>query len=203
MWSGMVTGRLQYRDFFDNHMPLFQMACAPFMALLGERADIMVALRWMMLPLYLVCLWAVWRLTDVLYSRRAAPWTALCAAALWKFIYTSTEFRTDDLWAAFWLLSLLVAVSGKFTVKRACGFGLLLGLAFAVSLKTVVLVAALSTALVLALALAWLRQRRDGPGPFNSPHACWPSCWQQSSRQPRRCSTLPGGSVLDHVLLRG
>jgi len=163
---GWVTGRLQYRDFFDNHMPLFQMACAPFMALLGERADIMVALRWMMLPLYLVCLWAVWRLTDVLYSRRAAPWTALCAAALWKFIYTSTEFRTDDLWAAFWLLSLLVAVSGKFTVKRACGFGLLLGLAFAVSLKTVVLVAALSTALVLALALAWLRQRRDGPGPL-------------------------------------
>jgi hypothetical protein len=137
---GWVTGRLQYRDYFDNHMPLFQMACAPLMALLGERADIIVALRWMMLPL----------------------WTTLCAAALWKFFYTSTEFRTDDLWAAFWLLSLLVAVSGKFTVKRAGGFGLLLGLAFAVSLKTVMLVAALLTALMLSLALAWMR--REGPG---------------------------------------
>ncbi len=28
VWS-WVTGKLQYRDVFDNHMPLFQMACAP------------------------------------------------------------------------------------------------------------------------------------------------------------------------------
>jgi len=26
---GWTTGRLQYRDLFDNHMPLFQMAYAP------------------------------------------------------------------------------------------------------------------------------------------------------------------------------
>ena len=37
----------------------------------------------------------------------------------------------------------MVAVSGRFTVKRALGFGFLLGLVFAVSMKTVVLVAAL------------------------------------------------------------
>ena len=159
---GWVTGRLQYRDVFDNHMPLFQMACAPLMALCGERADIMVLLRWAMLPLYLVSLWAVYRLTDLLYSRRAAPWSTLCAAALWKFFYTSTEFRTDQLWAAFWLLSLVVAVSGKFTIKRAFGFGLLLGLTGAVSVKSVALAVALGTATVVAFALAWMRRERPG-----------------------------------------
>ena len=162
---GWVTGHLQYRDYFDNHMPLFQMACAPLMALYGERADIMVWMRWTMLPLCFVSLWAVWRLAALLYSRRAAPWCALCAAAFWKFFYTSTEFRTDDLWAAFWLLSLRVAVSGKFTWKRALAFGLMLGLAFAVSLKTVALVAALGTATALALVLAWLRGERPAITP--------------------------------------
>jgi hypothetical protein len=163
VWA-WVTGQLQYRDYFDNHMPLFQMACAPLMALFGERADIVVLLRWSMVPLYLLCLWAVYRLTDLLYVRRAAPWAAMCAAAFWLFFYTSTEFRTDDLWAALWLLSLLTAVSGRFTLKRAFGFGLLLGLAFAVSLKTVVLAAALATATVLTLALAWLKGERPAAG---------------------------------------
>jgi hypothetical protein len=159
VWS-WVTGRLQYRDVFDNHMPLFQMLCAPLMALIGARADIMVWLRWAMLPLYFVSLWSVYRVTEVLYSRRVAPWSALLAGVLAKFFYTSTEFRTDQLWAAFWLLSLVVAVSGKFTVKRAFGFGLMLGLAGAVSVKTVALVAALGTATAAAMALAWWRGER-------------------------------------------
>jgi len=159
---GWATGRLQYRDLFDNHMPLFQMLCAPLMRLLGERADIVILLRWAMTPLYLACLWCVFRLAEMLYGRRIAPWACLAAAALPKFFYTSTEFRPDDLWAFFWLLALLVAVSGRFTLRRALGFGLLLGLTFAVSMKTVVLLGALLAALLVALPLAWMR--RDGPG---------------------------------------
>ncbi len=158
---GWATGRLQYRDLFDNHMPLFQMLCAPLMALLGERADIIIMLRWAMLPIFLADLWCVFRLTERLYNRRIAPWVCLVAAALPKFFYTSTEFRPDDLWALFWLLALLVAVNGRFTVKRALGFGLLLGLTFAVSMKTVVLLAGLLTAVLVALPLAWAR--REGP----------------------------------------
>ena len=157
------TGQLQYRDVFDNHMPLFQMACAPLMALFGERPDIIMVLRWLMLPLYFVCLWAVFRLAGLLYSRRAAPWCALFAGTFCLFFYTSTEFRTDDLWAALWLLSLVVAVSGRFGLGRALAFGLLAGLAFAVSLKTVVLVFALGTAVLLAVVLGWRRGWRIGP----------------------------------------
>ena len=53
VWA-WATDRLQYRDVFDNHMPLFQMACAPLFGLIGERADILIYLRLAMLPLYLV-----------------------------------------------------------------------------------------------------------------------------------------------------
>jgi hypothetical protein len=159
---GWATGRLQYRDLFDNHMPLFQMLCGPLMKLLGERADIIIMLRWAMVPISVADLWCIFQLTERLFDRRIAPWVCLVAAALPKFFYTSTEFRPDDLWALFWLLALLVAVSGQFTVKRALGFGLMLGLTFAVSMKTVVLLAGLLTAVMLALGLAW--GRREGPG---------------------------------------
>jgi len=159
---GWVTGQLQYRDLFDNHMPLFQMLCAPLMALLGERADIIVLLRWAMLPLYFLSVWCIYRLADLLYGRPAAPWCALLAAALPRFFFTSTEFRTDQLWTAFWLLSLVAGVSGRFTVRRAFGAGLLLGLAAAVSVKTVALAVAVGSAAAVALALGWMRGRRPG-----------------------------------------
>jgi len=73
-----------------------------------------------------------------------------------RFFYTSTEFRTDDLWAVFWLLSLVVAVTGTFTLRRAFVFGFILGLAFSVSLKTLLLTASVGIATAVALALgAW------------------------------------------------
>jgi hypothetical protein len=159
---GWVTGQLQYRDVFDNHMPLFQMLCTPLMAALGERADIMIWLRWAMLPLTIASVCCLYQLTEALYSRRAAPWFALCGAVLWKFFYTSTEFRPDQLWTLFWLLALVTAVKGEFTVKRAFGAGLLLGLAGAVSVKITPLVAALATAAAIAMGFAWRRRMRPG-----------------------------------------
>ena len=159
VWA-WTHGQLQYRDLFDNHMPLFQMAFAPLFRLLGEHGYIVVQLRLAMLPLFFLCLWCVFKLAGALFPSTAAPWAALAAAAFPPFFYTSTEFRPDILWAAFWLLSLLVAVRGTFTIKRAFGFGLMLGLVFAVSLKTVVLVAALATATLPALGLAWARGER-------------------------------------------
>ena len=162
VWA-WTQGQLPYRDLFDNHMPLFQAACAPLFHLLGEHAYVMLELRVAMLPLFFVCLWCVFRLAETLFSRRVAPWASLSAAALPQFFYTSTEFRPDLLWAAFWLLALFVAVSGPFTAKRAFAFGLMLGLTFAVSLKTVLLVLALCTAAALAIALALWRGERPAP----------------------------------------
>ena len=84
---GWATGQLQYRDLFDNHMPLFQMACAPLMRWLGERADILIPLRVAMLPLYFVCLWAVYLIAEALYTARAAAWSALFAGGYFLYFH--------------------------------------------------------------------------------------------------------------------
>jgi hypothetical protein len=159
IWA-TVTGQLQYRDVFDNHMPLFQLLCRPLMAVLGERPDIMICLRWAMLPLTLLSLCAVYGTAQALYSRRIAPWAALLAGTLAKFFFTSTEFRPDQLWIAFWFLALLVMVTGEFTFRRAFLVGLLLGGSGAVSVKTVPLVCALAVAAAPAFALAYFRGQR-------------------------------------------
>ena len=50
IWS-WVRGRVQYRDVFDNHAPLFHLLLTPLAAALGERADLLVWMRLAMLPL--------------------------------------------------------------------------------------------------------------------------------------------------------
>jgi len=51
---GWARGMIQYRDFFDNHTPLFHMLCAPLVVLLGDRADLLVLMRLAMLPLWVL-----------------------------------------------------------------------------------------------------------------------------------------------------
>src|SRR6185503_7401017 len=49
VWA-WTQGLLPYRDVFDNHSPLFQLLCAPLLAWLGERADIVALMRLAMIP---------------------------------------------------------------------------------------------------------------------------------------------------------
>src|SRR3982750_390706 len=37
VWA-WTRGFVQYRDLFDNHMPLFQLLCAPLLGVMGEHA---------------------------------------------------------------------------------------------------------------------------------------------------------------------
>jgi hypothetical protein len=152
VWA-VSQGQLPYRDIFDNHMPLFAAACAPYLRLLGENPRVMIELRLVNVPVFFFCLWCVFRLTETLFSRRLAPWTSLSAAALPGFLYTSTEFRPDVLWAAVWLFTLVVALCGPFTLRRAFASGVLLGLTLGISIKTPVLWTALTVATVIALGL--------------------------------------------------
>ena len=59
----------------------------------------------------------------------------------------SLEFRTDNLWNAFWCLALLVLTGGALTTGRVFLVGILLGLALATSMKT--------SLLILTLAAGW------------------------------------------------
>ncbi|MBV9010052.1 MAG: glycosyltransferase family 39 protein [Verrucomicrobia bacterium] len=150
---GWTQGFLQYRDVFDNHTPLFHLLLAPLVSLAGERADIVVVMRWAMVPLFLLSLFCTWQLGRVLYSMETAIWAAMITAFSPKFFFVAGQFRSDDLWVALWLMTLVVLVHPQLSWTRSLGAGVLIGAAVAASLKTVLLLFALLGALVAVLVM--------------------------------------------------
>src|ERR1700741_5684450 len=73
VWA-WANGLLPYKDVFDNHSPLFQALSAPIFASLGERADIVTAMRWVIMPVSLLVLWMTYLLGRRLFSMRVALW---------------------------------------------------------------------------------------------------------------------------------
>jgi len=147
---GWTHGILQYRDLFDNHMPLFHILCAPLLRVVGERTEALIAMRLAMLPLFAATIALTYRIALSAHSRRAAIWSALVASLIPGYLLWSTEFRADDLWTLFWLLSIAILVSGQPTTLRLFAAGLTLGFAAAVSAKTVLLLAAVIVGAIAA-----------------------------------------------------
>ena len=155
---GWTQGLLQYRDFFDNHTPLFHILFSPLVAALGERTNILTFMRIAMVPLWIVSLWCVWTIGSRLYSRRAGLWAAVILSLLTQWFFCSVEYRTDNLWTPLWLGTLTVLLTGNLSKLRAFCGGLLLGLCFCASMKTSALVFAAALAAAFALVLcgsAW------------------------------------------------
>jgi hypothetical protein len=148
---GWTHHLVQYRDVFDNHTPLFHLLCAPVFALVGERADALIYMRFAMVPLFIFSLWCVYRLGRIIHSPDAGLWAAVFTAVSPAFCFTFTEYRADDLWTALWLCSLLVLLGGEFHWKRGLAAGLLFGATLATSLKTVALLACLGVAALVGL----------------------------------------------------
>ncbi len=155
---GWANGLLQYKEIFDNHSPLFQMLCAPVFRLFGERADIIIPMRHAMLPIFAFNLWCVYKIASRLGTKRLALWTTVAVGFAPIFFLVSTEFRTDDLWAALWLLAVMLATGGEFKGWRAFWIGLVFGAAFAVSMKSSILI----VSLLLASGTVWLLRVRGG-----------------------------------------
>ena len=139
-----TDGLVQYRDVFDNHLPLFHLLMAPFVALFGERADILLWMRLPMLALFAVVLWATYAIAD---DARVGGWAVVLLSLFPPFFLKSLELRNDNLWTALWML----AIAGVVRRWKPFLIGLLLGGAFAASIKTVVL--------LVAFILAWRKQR--------------------------------------------
>jgi Dolichyl-phosphate-mannose-protein mannosyltransferase len=150
---GWARGFVQYRDLFDNHMPLFQIMLAPIFGLIGDRATILYWMRFILLPMYFVAAWCTYRLGTLLFSRRAGVWAVILVGFYAGYHFISLEFRTDNLWAPLWLLCVTVLVSGVLTVRRALVAGLLLGLCFGVSMKSVLFLLSILVAAPLTLFL--------------------------------------------------
>src|SRR5438093_8160553 len=137
---GLARGFVQYRDLADNHMPLFQILCAPIYKLIGDRATILYWMRILLQPLYIVAFWCTYRIGSLLFSRRVGVWAAILAGLSFDYAFCSVEFRTDNLWAPLWLLCMSVLLGGALTTRRALIAGFLMGLCFGVSMKTLLLV---------------------------------------------------------------
>ena len=151
---GWANGFVQYRDVCDNHMPLFQLAFAPIYKLIGDRADILYWMRFILLPMYFLAAWCTYRIGTLCFSRRVGVWAAIIAGSYPGYHFCSLEFRTDNLWAPLWLLSVVVLLRGALTFRRAIVAGLLLGLCFGISLKSLLLLLSLLTSGALTLFFA-------------------------------------------------
>lgn len=147
VWA-WIAGLLPYRDVFDNHAPLFQLLCAPLLAWLGERADIVSLMRLAMIPLYFGALALTWYIGKTLWSSRIGLLAAAFAATAPVFFIVSAQFRPDDLWMLAWLAAVTVAIAPRLARHRAALVGLIVGIALAVSLKTLLLIA--------SAGIAWL-----------------------------------------------
>lgn len=154
-----VRGFVQYRDFFDLHMPLFHIVFAPVAALIGERATILYWMRFAIFPLYFVVLWCAYQIAQKLFSRRVGVWTVLAVAA-YPGYGTAIGFGPGNLWVALWLLCVVILMRGAIDVRRSLGAGVLMGLCFGVSPKSAVLLLSLGAG--AALTAVVVRPRRFG-----------------------------------------
>jgi hypothetical protein len=150
---GWSQGLLPYRDFFDNHMPLFHILCVPLLRLAGERPDTILLVRFAMLPMFAAMVFLTYRITASIYSKRAAAWATAIGCLAPQFFLSSIEFRTDILWATSWLAAIAILVCGPLTSRRFGLAGLALGVAAATSAKTSMLVVSLAVAGVVTLVI--------------------------------------------------
>ena len=157
---GWARGFVQYRDLADNHMPLFQILCAPIYKLIGDRGTILYWMRIILQPLYVVAFWCTYRIGSLLFSRRVGVWAAILVGLSFDYAFCSVEFRTDNLWAPLWLLCILVLLSGALTMRRALIAGFLMGLCFGVSMKTLLLL--MSTVAGGSMTLIFVGRERLG-----------------------------------------
>src|ERR1700736_368274 len=153
VWA-WTRGLVQYRDVFDNHMPLFHILFAPVFGLIGERATILYWMRFIVLPIYFVIAWCTYRIGTLVFSRRAGVWAIIALGFYVEYERVALQFRPDGLWAAIWLLCMTILLRESFSARRALVAGVLLGFCFGVSMKSSLLLISLLASAVLTLLLA-------------------------------------------------
>ncbi len=144
---GWAHGLVQYRDVFDNHMPLFHLMTAPLFAGGNDDPRLLFAARLLMVPLFVGATMLVWFIARRLFEDDRIALVAAAITALFPpYFLGSLEYRTDDLWVLCWLGVIAVGVSRMSWRKRTILGGLLLGVAFGVSMKSVLCAGALFVA---------------------------------------------------------
>jgi len=150
IWE-LTLGKVQYRDVFDNHMPLFHFVFTPLLKALGETSHVVEWMRLTMVPIFALALWLVYLLGRTVYDARTGAWAALCTGLCPIFLFTGTEFRPDLSWTAAWLAALLILMGGRVSALRCFAGGFFLGVALGISLKTSLLTGSFLVAWIMTL----------------------------------------------------
>ena len=162
---GWTQGLIPYRDFFDNHTPLFHLLFAPVFNLFGERPDIVDLARWCMVALAGLVAWCTYRIGAQVFSRRTGIVAALLCAFYPSEYFKTGEFRTDVLWTVLWLATLVLLTKPRLTRGHRFLAGLTMGAAFATSQKTVLLMLVLLAGSLLSWLLTLASKRRTAALP--------------------------------------
>ena len=160
-WS---HGLMQYRDVFDNHMPLFHLLWAPLFRIAGDDVKVLYLARLTVVPLFVAAIYLVFRIAKHLFDGTTAIWAAALTAVFPPFFLGMLEYRTDDLWVVVWLACILVLLSDAPPLRRAVAAGALLGLAFGVSMKSVLFAIAIVVAALTTTRLMRQRVEEKGDG---------------------------------------
>ncbi len=124
------------------------------MALLGETPDVMAWLRLAIIPLAVAAIGLTMVIAGRLWNQKVGSWAVLLLCAFPPYMMEVGTFRTDAMWAVAWIGAVACAVYGRWTLRRAFWFGVLVGTTFAVSMKTLLLLSGLGltwSCVVLAL----------------------------------------------------
>jgi hypothetical protein len=145
MWS---RGLIGYRDFYDNHTPLFHILMAPLLGAARESTQVFLIGRLAMLPIAIASLAVLYWIARRLYGTSIAAWSVIAAAVLPPVLLKSIEFRNDNLWVLCCLGALAFVIAAPLTPRRAAILGILLAVSLMTSIKTVFFAAAIAIAIV-------------------------------------------------------
>ena len=152
-------GLVQYRDVFDNHMPLFHLLFAPLFSVAGESPSTLLIARLAMLPFFFAMAWLTYRIASACLPPQVAIAATIIGCLAPDFFLCSIEFRTDVLWAASWVAAIAILVCAPLTPRSATASGFALGIAAAISAKTSLLAASLAAAAILTMVVTRARLR--------------------------------------------
>lgn len=120
---GWTQGLVQYRDVFDNHLPLLHLLLAPVMSLVPESSAAFTIARLAMLPFAIGAAWLLYLFARPRFGERTATLAALAFSVMPIWLPKSVEVRNDTLWIFFWLAALaLLARSDELRVASGEGF---------------------------------------------------------------------------------
>jgi hypothetical protein len=121
-----TRGLVQYRDVFDNHLPLLHLMFAPVMAVMPESSSVFLLMRFAIMPIAIACSVLLYLFVRPHFGTRVAAIAALLFSVMPPWLATSVEFRNDTLWIFFWLagLALLARVNRQTTFWAGVAFSL-------------------------------------------------------------------------------